>query len=110
MTLVNAVAEMSDIHVFARVGRRALAYTALMSALAVVLGLVMVNVFEPGAGVDERQALKVLSESSERARGIVSEVGPQPEGVDIEPRRAAEIGDVDVDTEVDRGFRHARAA
>ncbi len=81
--LVVGVAEMRDIHSFARVGRRALAYTALMSALAVALGLVMVNVFEPGAGVDERDALKVLRESSDRTRSIVGEAGAEPSAVDM---------------------------
>ena len=81
--LVMGISEMSDVRAFARIGWRTLAYTAVMSALAVVLGLVMVNVFRPGAGVDEAQALRVLSENSGRARSIVSEVGAKPHGLDM---------------------------
>ena len=81
--LVIGVAEMGDIRSFGRVGWRTLAYTVVMSALAVVLGLVLVNLFKPGAGVDEAQALKLLSDNAERARSIVSSAGEQPKGIDM---------------------------
>jgi hypothetical protein len=78
--LVIGVAEMGDIRSFGRVGWRTLAYTVVMSALAVVLGLVLVNLFKPGAGVDEAQALKLLSDNAERARSIVSSAGRAAQG------------------------------
>jgi dicarboxylate/amino acid:cation (Na+ or H+) symporter, DAACS family len=81
--LVIGVSEMGDIRAFGRVGWRTLIYTVLMSALAVVLGLVMVNLFKPGAGVDHAQALKLLSDNAERARGIISDAGEQPKGLDM---------------------------
>ena len=81
--LVIGVSEMGDVRAFGRVGWRTLAYTVVMSALAVVLGLVLVNVFKPGAGVDEAQALKLLSDNAERARSIVSDAGEQPKGLDM---------------------------
>ncbi|MFC5579278.1 dicarboxylate/amino acid:cation symporter [Lysobacter niabensis] len=81
--LVIGVSEMGDVRAFGRVGWRTLAYTVVMSALAVVLGLVLVNVFKPGAGVDEAQALKLLSDNAERARSIVSDAGVQPKGLDM---------------------------
>lgn len=81
--LVIGVSEMGDVRAFGRVGWRTLAYTVVMSALAVVLGLVLVNLFKPGAGVDEAQALQLLSDNAERARGIVSDAGEQPKGLDM---------------------------
>ncbi|QNP39779.1 dicarboxylate/amino acid:cation symporter [Lysobacter solisilvae (ex Woo and Kim 2020)] len=81
--LVIGVSEMGDVRAFGRVGWRTLVYTVVMSALAVVLGLVLVNLFKPGAGVDEAQALKLLSDNAERARGIVSDAGAQPKGLDM---------------------------
>jgi DAACS family dicarboxylate/amino acid:cation (Na+ or H+) symporter len=81
--LVIGVSEMGDVRAFGRVGWRTLAYTVVMSALAVVLGLVLVNLFKPGAGVDEAQALKLLSDNAERARSIVSDAGGQPKGLDM---------------------------
>ncbi|GAB3104946.1 dicarboxylate/amino acid:cation symporter [Lysobacter terrae] len=81
--LVIGVSEMGDVRAFGRVGWRTLIYTVALSALAVVLGLVLVNLFRPGAGVDEAQALKLLSDNAERARGIVSDAGAQPKGLDM---------------------------
>jgi DAACS family dicarboxylate/amino acid:cation (Na+ or H+) symporter len=54
-----------------------------MSALAVVLGLVLVNLFKPGAGVDEAQAMQMLSDNAERARSIVSDATAQPKGLEM---------------------------
>src|SRR5688500_12265305 len=50
--LVVGVSEMGDIRALGRIGWRTLGYTVALSGIAVLLGLVMVNVFRPGAGVD----------------------------------------------------------
>lgn len=81
--LVIGVSEMGDVRTFGRVGWRTLIYTVVMSALAVVLGLVMVNLFRPGAGVDQVQAQQLLSANAERARGIISDAGEQPKGLEM---------------------------
>lgn len=46
--LVLGVAEIGDARKVGRVGVRALGFTVLLSGLAVVLGLTLVNVFKPG--------------------------------------------------------------
>ncbi len=81
--LVVGVSEMGDIRALGRIGWRTLAYTILLSGLAVMLGLVMVNVFKPGAGVDPALAQQLLSEGSERAAGIVKDSQTQPKGIDM---------------------------
>jgi len=81
--LVIGVSEMGDVRAFGRIGWKTLIYTVAMSALAVVLGLVLVNGFRPGAGVDEALALRLLSENAENARGIVSSAGGQPTGIEM---------------------------
>src|SRR5688500_1599180 len=81
--LVVGVSEMGDIRSLGRIGWRTLAYTVLLSGIAVLLGLVMVNVFKPGAGVDPVQAQQLLSESSERAQAIVKDSAEQPKGMDM---------------------------
>ena len=81
--LVIGVSEMGDVRTFGRVGWRTLFYTVLMSALAVILGLVLVNLFQPGAGVNEALALRLLSENAEGARGVVSAAAEQPKGIDM---------------------------
>ncbi|MEI8340188.1 MAG: dicarboxylate/amino acid:cation symporter [Verrucomicrobiota bacterium] len=49
-TVVHGVASMSDLKKLGRVGIKALVYFEVMSTLALVIGLVVVNVLKPGAG------------------------------------------------------------
>lgn len=70
--LVTGVAELGDIRSLGRVGWRMLVYTIVVSSIAVLIGLVLVNVFRPGDGVDPVLAQKLLSEGSARAQEIVS--------------------------------------
>ncbi|MGN7919152.1 MULTISPECIES: dicarboxylate/amino acid:cation symporter [Lysobacter] len=81
--LVMGVSEMGDIRSFGRVGWRTLGLTVLMSALAVILGLVMVNLFQPGAGVDPAQAQLLMSENAERAQSIVQGSANAPKGIQM---------------------------
>src|SRR3546814_6895830 len=48
-----------------------------------MLGLVLVNVFKPGAGVDPDLAAEILSEGAERAQAIVRDSKGQASGVDM---------------------------
>src|SRR5690606_7477014 len=66
-----------------RIGWRTLASTVVLSGIAVLLGLVMVNVFEPGAGVDPVLAQQLLTEGAERTAAIVRDSGTQPTGVQM---------------------------
>ena len=79
--LVIGVSEMGDIRAFGRIGWRTLGYTVLMSALAVLLGLVLVNVLKPGAGVDPALAQQLLTDNAERAQSIVKDSTTQPKGL-----------------------------
>jgi DAACS family dicarboxylate/amino acid:cation (Na+ or H+) symporter len=81
--LVVGVSEMGDIRSLGRIGWRTLAYTILLSGIAVVLGLVMVNVFKPGVGVDPELAQQLLSEGAERAQAIVQDSKGQASGIDM---------------------------
>ncbi|MDI9237490.1 dicarboxylate/amino acid:cation symporter [Lysobacter sp. LF1] len=81
--LVMGVAEMGDVRALGRIGWRTLAYTVVVSGIAVVLGLVLVNWLQPGAGVDPARAQQLLTEGSERASAIVSSTRSQPRGLDM---------------------------
>lgn len=81
--LVVGVAEMGDVRALGRIGWRTLAYTVIVSAIAVGIGLVLVNFFRPGAGVDPALAQQLLGEGSERAQAIVSGTATQPKGLDM---------------------------
>ena len=81
--LVVGVAEMGDVRSLGRIGWRTLAYTVVVSAIAVVLGLVLVNLFKPGAGVDPALAHELLTQGAERAQAIVKDSAEQPRGLDM---------------------------
>jgi aerobic C4-dicarboxylate transport protein len=51
-TVVHGVASMSDLRKLGRVGLKTLLYFEVVSTLALVIGLVVVNVLKPGAGLN----------------------------------------------------------
>lgn len=69
--LVVGVAEMGDIRSLGRVGWRTLAFTVVVSATAVAIGLILVNWLRPGDGVDPEVAQRLLTDASARAQSIV---------------------------------------
>ena len=69
--LVVGVAEMGDLKVLGRAGIKSLLFTIFVSAIAVTIGLVMVNVFQPGAGVDPAVAAQLLEQGKAGAATIV---------------------------------------
>ena len=81
--LVCGIAEMGDIRALGRIGWKTLAYTVLLSAVAVLLGLLLVNLLKPGVGVDPALAQQLIVENAERTKEIVASVGSQPTGMDM---------------------------
>ena len=81
--LVMGVSEMGDIRSLGRIGWKSLAYTIVLSGVAVLIGLVLVNLFKPGAGVDPAVAAQLLTENAERSKEIVASVGSQPKGMEM---------------------------
>ena len=81
--LVMGVSEMGDIRSLGRIGWKSLAYTIVLSGLAVLIGLVLVNLLKPGAGVDPSVAAQLLAENAERSKEIVAGVGSQPKGMEM---------------------------
>jgi Na+/H+-dicarboxylate symporter len=69
--LVVGVAEMGDLKLLGRAGGRTLMLTILMSGIAVIIGLVMVNVFRPGDGVEPALAQQLLEQGADGAAAIV---------------------------------------
>ncbi len=49
-TVVHGIASMSDLRKLGRIGLKTLVYFEVISTLALIIGLVSVNVFQPGAG------------------------------------------------------------
>lgn len=52
LTVVTGIAKMENMKELGRVGLRALIYFEVVSTLALVVGLVVVDVFQPGAGMN----------------------------------------------------------
>jgi Na+/H+-dicarboxylate symporter len=70
--LVVGVTEMGDIGALGRAGWRTLALTVLFSSIAVGIGVVMVNLVQPGRGVDEATAERLLTDGAGGAKGILA--------------------------------------
>ncbi len=80
--LVVGISEMGEIRSLKRVGLRTLAYTVVVSSIAVVISLAAVNILKPGAGVDREAAAEMLEQSSGRAGEILETSAEQPQGID----------------------------
>jgi DAACS family dicarboxylate/amino acid:cation (Na+ or H+) symporter len=78
--LVVGVAEMGDLKSLGRAGIRTLLLTIVVSSIAVLIGLGMVNLFRPGDGVDPVLAAQLLEQGKAGAAGIVDKA---PEGVQL---------------------------
>jgi DAACS family dicarboxylate/amino acid:cation (Na+ or H+) symporter len=79
--LVVGVAEMGDVRALGRIGWRTLACTVLLSGLAVLIGLVLVGIVQPGAGVDPELARELLASQGDRAAAIVEGSRNQATGI-----------------------------
>ena len=79
--LVVGIAEMGDVKSLKRVGLKTLAFTFLVSGLAVVIALTVTNLFQPGAGVDPALANQLLADAREGAGAILSGQADKPQGV-----------------------------
>lgn len=80
--LVVGISEMGEVRSLKRVGLRTLAYTVVVSAIAVAVSLAAVNILQPGAGVDRAAAAEMLQQSAGRAGAIVKAGAEQPSGID----------------------------
>lgn len=68
--LALGIASLTDLKSLGRIGLKTLAYTVTVSAIAVVLGVALVELFQPGAGVAPELRERLLSGAAERAAGV----------------------------------------
>jgi Na+/H+-dicarboxylate symporter len=92
--LVIGITEMGDVRALGRIGWRTLAYTVVLSAIAVLIGLVLVNWIQPGVGLDPAEVNKLVSANAEAAQVHVAAAQSQPQGMafvlDIVPKNVIE--------------------
>jgi DAACS family dicarboxylate/amino acid:cation (Na+ or H+) symporter len=62
--LALGISGLGDIRRLGRIGLRTLAYTVVASSIAVVLGVVMVNLLRPGDGLSEAARARLLARAS----------------------------------------------
>jgi len=74
--LLMGVAGLGDIRHLGRVGLKTFACTVLFSSIAVMLGLLMVNALEPGAGVSEAARAQLAAGAAERAGTLTTASRP----------------------------------
>jgi len=93
------VAGLGDLRSLGRIGLKTLAYTVLVSSIAVLLGIALVNVLQPGRGVPPETRALLIQGAGERAKALVS-ASPPKTGIDFliqlvpaNPVRAAADGD-----------------
>jgi aerobic C4-dicarboxylate transport protein len=75
-TVVVGIAKMGNMKEVGRVGLKALLYFEAVTALALIIGLVVVNVFQPGAGINadpntlDTRAIATYARGAEQLHGV----------------------------------------
>lgn len=80
--LVVGVAEMGEVRALKSAGIKTLVYTVVVSAISVAISLLVVNILQPGAGVDPETARSLLETSGKGAKAIVDHAGEAKTGID----------------------------
>jgi DAACS family dicarboxylate/amino acid:cation (Na+ or H+) symporter len=80
--LVLGVVEMGDPRRLGRIGLKTLAYTAVVSAIAVLIGVTLVNLLQPGTGISPELKARLTAGAAERAATVVSTTAPKT-GADL---------------------------
>jgi DAACS family dicarboxylate/amino acid:cation (Na+ or H+) symporter len=80
--LVLGIGGLGDLRSLGRVGLKTLAYTVVVSAIAVLLGVLLVNWLRPGEGVPEADRAQLLTGLQERAGQVGSAATPKV-GLDL---------------------------
>jgi hypothetical protein len=93
------VAGLGDLRSLGRIGLKTLAYTVLVSSIAVLIGITLVNLLEPGRGVPPETRTLLMQGAGDRAKALVT-ASPPKTGIDFlvqlvpaNPVRAASEGD-----------------
>lgn len=97
--LALGVAGLRDLRQLGRIGLKTLAYTVVVSAVAVLIGLTVTNVLRPGEGLSEATRTRLTQGAGERAAAVSGGAAPRS-GLDLfveivpkNPLRAAADGD-----------------
>lgn len=73
--LILGVVEIGDPQSLGRIGVKTLLYIVVVTSLAVVIGLVAVNIFQPGSGISRAVGEALISRQAQDAAAIVAKRG-----------------------------------
>ena len=98
--LVLGITGLGDLKSLGRIGMKTLAYTVVVSSIAVLLGLVLVNVMKPGEGLSDETRARMMAGAAERSAVLAKASAPKS-GIDLvteivpaNPLKAAVDGDL----------------
>ena len=80
--LALGVAGLGDLRSLGRIGFKTLAYTVLVSSIAVLLGLFLVNVLRPGEGMSDELRVRLTQGAAARASAVTGGTAPRT-GLDL---------------------------
>src|SRR5687768_2158297 len=81
--LALGVAGLGDVRGLGRVGLKTLAYTVVVSSIAVLIGLVLVNLLRPGEGMSDETRTRLSVGAAARAATVSSTASAPKTGVDL---------------------------
>ncbi len=81
-SLITGTASLGDIGKMKRIGTKTLAYYLMSTALAISVGLLLANIFQPGSGMDETVRAELLASYSEQAGSKVDNAENRTSTVD----------------------------
>lgn len=81
--LVLGVVEIGNPQSLGRIGVRTLLWVLLVTALAVMIGLVVVNLLQPGVGLPEAARAELLAQAAERGGAIAEKGRSAPSGIEL---------------------------
>ncbi len=98
--LVLGVTGLGDLKSLGRIGLRTLVYTVVVSTIAVLIGLTLVNVLQPGSGLSDEARARLTAGAADRATVLAKAQAPK-QGIDLlielvptNPIKAAADGDL----------------
>ncbi len=81
--LALGVAGLGDLRSLGRIGLKTLAYTVIVSAIAVVIGIALVNTLRPGEGLSDETRARLTAGAGDRAATITGTAKPPASGLDF---------------------------
>ncbi|MEO8275720.1 MAG: dicarboxylate/amino acid:cation symporter [Thermoanaerobaculia bacterium] len=98
--LVLGITGLGDLKSLGRIGLKTLLYTVVVSSIAVLLGLTLVNVLRPGEGLSAEARARMMAGAAERS-AVLAKVAAPKSGMDLvtdivpaNPLKAAVDGDL----------------